>query len=256
MLAPGTVFAESIRLLLPADAPASPDNTALTAALSRVANQSVEIVTSSNELNYLHAIDETRFDLLLAQPHIAGSLIQARKARLLALRNVNEGYLVAVRRRDESIFQVVDLSGRRLCIEKPGLFPMVHLTGLIDNITREPVMIKEPDYRRRVRQLLSDHCHAIMLSVTEFKSLTKREGSDRLRVIYQSNALPGDAILINARLPRTLSKPLHLWLLGPEAHNLTGQLGTRGQSDVPWIGTGVNTLKSLSYLANDLLLLD
>ncbi|MFT5113840.1 MAG: hypothetical protein ACI8P9_003172 [Parasphingorhabdus sp.] len=243
---------EPLRLLLPPSI-SQPDSTTLnefTHALQRLTGRTVNLSFSDSSFVYLQAVERGEFDLAIANASISAWLIKANTVLPVVTEKQSQSFMTIVATSNESIYQLADLAGRKVCTPAlPSLF-LSHLTHTINNTHREPVGIASIDAEQRLRLLHSNQCKAIILTDKYYASLPSKE-SRRLRIVYQSPELPGYSFLIHEKHSKLLQTPLELWLLGPNTTRISAWLaGKPHQEARVWKPSAVKLLARYLDLSN------
>ncbi len=223
----------------------------LVTLLNRTGDEKFSAVGYTNPFSYLHALQNKPFAIVIDGPHVIGALAQRNLLESIALFDYRDSFMLLVRQDETSIYTLRDLAGIPVCT---GGIPDLVTLQLLDrskNPTREPIIVPVTDPHRKLRYLLGGKCRATALYSDHYFMLDKKDGVERLRIIYQSKTFPVLGVGIGKRLPKPLRRRLRKILLSTEGRDVLHDIGSAltGLEDKPKLSKPYN-LKAFAKILN------
>ena len=214
----------------------------------------IQIDPTDGELAYFSALRNQSYDAVVADVHIGAWLLKSGTVAAIAMEQSNHAYFVVVDRANESIYQLDDLAGRKICSPTlPDIF-LSHLLLEIDNPHREPIVVAARSAGERLRYLQTNRCIAMIVHMSDYHDLSDRQRRN-LRILFQSDELPGRSFLLRRGQKPLLDASLELWFTGSNTNQYLNWLAlhptSRGNQ---WGRIPDSGLGNYLYLTNDSLL--
>jgi len=220
--------------------------------LSKVIGKKVTYQYSDNWLSYSKDMTDGNYDIVFDGPAFNGWRIE-RLSHTPIVRLPEDFVFAVITKADNArINQMKDLSGRMICAHAPPNLGTITLLSQFDNPARQPVIVETKGWDNAYKALLAGKCAA---TVVPIKNLTKNDaGAKRLtKTLFQSKAMPNQAISVGPRIAPELHKKIAQALLSEEGRQATAKLrmAYAGKDFVPatrdeYAGLG-NLLKSSLY---------
>ncbi len=169
--------------------------------LGRGTGREFAVHVARNSFEYLRDLEQRRYAVVIAGPHVLAALDAHDIAEPAGQFPGRSRFMVITTADNETIYQLSDLSGTTVCTGPTPDLAGLRLVQAIDNPTRDPVLVPVAEPGARVRRLLSGHCLAASIGSRRFLDLDAAEGRERLRIVYQSQALPQAGVAIALWIP-------------------------------------------------------
>jgi ABC-type phosphate/phosphonate transport system substrate-binding protein len=182
--------------------------------LSKVLGKKVVYQFSDNWLSYSKNMTEGRFDLIFDGPAFNGYRLD--KMNYTPLVKLPEPFVFVVisKANDARIKDVKTLAGRSVCAHPAPNLGTLTMLSRFDNPARQPYLVEIQGWENAYKGLMAGKCEA---TVVPLKNLNKWDRDRTLtKVLYQSPALPNQALSASPQVPPEMQAKIKEALLSAE----------------------------------------
>jgi ABC-type phosphate/phosphonate transport system substrate-binding protein len=190
--------------------------------LSRVLNRPVVYKHSDNWLTYQTEMQKGAYDLVFDGAHFTGWRINRLQHTPLVKVPGEHVFVAVVRRDNNKIAEVKQLTGRAVCAMASPSLGTLTLLNQFDNPARQPLIVPTEGWDNIYKGLVSGHCVGAVLPVDNLKKFDVTNSATR--VIYRSPAMPNQAFSAGPRISPQDQKRIKEALLASEAEVALAQL--------------------------------
>lgn len=153
------------------------------------------------------------YDIIFDGPHFVSYRVEKLKHNVLVRLPGLHGFAI-VTRKTEKYTSLSQMGGRSFCTHAPPNLGTLVLTAQFDNPSRQPYLITMDGWDNIYKGITSGRCVGAVLPGGQLKKLDKDES---LRIIYNTAAMPPNAISAGPRLTLEEQAKVSAALLAPDA---------------------------------------
>jgi ABC-type phosphate/phosphonate transport system substrate-binding protein len=163
-----------------------------------------------------------KFDIVFDGPHFNGWRMDNLDHTPLVKLPEDFIFVVIVKADNKSIQNIKQLAGRRICAHAPPNLGTLTLLNQFDNPARQPQISTVKGWDKSFNSLMTDKCVATVVPLKNMEKLDK--GRHLARILYQSPAMPNQAISAGPRIPQDTQEKIRQALLSENGKAVTAKL--------------------------------
>ena len=191
--------------------------------LSKVIGRKVVYQHADNWLSYSKDMTAGTYDIVFDGPAFNGWRIEKLGHTPLIKLPEDFVFVVITKSDNNSIKNIRDLAGRKVCAHAPPNLGTLTLQAQFDNPAREPWIVEIKGWDNAYKALMSGQCVATVLPIN---NLTKNDkGPNRAtKTLYQHKAMPNQAVSVGPRIAPELHAKIATALLSEDGKRATEKL--------------------------------
>ena len=170
--------------------------------LSSLLGEKVVYKHPNNWLEYQRDLRHDVYDIVFDGPHFVSWRLAHLKHEVLVKLPGTLEFVIVVNKDDREIKEMKHLVGKKICGIPPPNLATLTVIEQFQNPVRQPIIWGVPGGFPNVYDTFKKGgCRAAVFRTTFFKKKLKESDRATMRVLYQSKALPNQAISVSSRIP-------------------------------------------------------
>ncbi len=192
----------------------------LATAIGKLLGVKVVYKHPGNWLRYQRNMRNGEYDIVFDGPHFASWRIEHLGHKVVAkLPGTLVFYLVA-NKTDNEVLRPEDLIGKKICGISPPNLSTLSVLARFDNPVRQPVILGIRGGMKKVqKKFTTGSCRAAVFRNTFFKKKISKAERDRMKILFESEALPNQVITVSNRISKPQREKLAKAIIYGKASN-------------------------------------
>lgn len=171
--------------------------------LSKLLNRKVEYQHPGNWFSYQNKMRKDKYDIMFDGPHfISWRIAHSNHEVLIKLPGTLE-FMVVTHADNDKLNKGKDLIGKKFCgISPPNLSSLSFLASFANPVTQPKVKGIKGGMGKVFKAFQQKKCPAAVLRNTFYKKKLTQQKRDKLKIIFNSPAMPNQAITASSRLSK------------------------------------------------------
>lgn len=202
--------------------------------LSQLLNRKVTYKHSGNWFNYQAKMRKDKYDIIFDGPHFISWRIAHIKHEVLIKLPGALQFMVVTNANNDKINEGKDLVGKKFCgISPPNLSSLSFLASFANPVLQPRVKGIKGGMGNVFKAFEKKKCQAAVLRNTFYKNKLTQEKRNKLKIIFNSRAMPNQAISVSSRLSQEDKNKIRSALLsGAGTASLSGVIKRFGGKKV------------------------
>jgi ABC-type phosphate/phosphonate transport system substrate-binding protein len=192
----------------------------LAVAIGKILGVKVVYKHPGNWLRYQRNMRNGEYDIVFDGPHFASWRIEHLGHKVLVkLPGTLVFYLVA-NKVDNEVLKPEDLIGKKICGISPPNLSTLSVLARFDNPVRQPVILGIRGGMGKVlKKFNTGSCRAAVFRNAYYKKKIPRVERDRMKILFESEALPNQVITVSNRISKSQREKLAKAIIFGKASN-------------------------------------
>ncbi|MFV2061521.1 MAG: phosphate/phosphite/phosphonate ABC transporter substrate-binding protein [Gammaproteobacteria bacterium] len=223
----------------------------LAAAIGKILGVNVVYKHPGNWLRYQRNMRNGEYDIVFDGPHFASWRIEHLGHKVLVKLPGTLVFYLVTNKADDEVLRPEDLIGKKICGISPPNLSTLSVLARFDNPVRQPVILGIRGGMGKVlKKFTTGSCRAAVFRNTFYKKKIPKAERDRMRILFESEALPNQVITVSSRISKSqrdkLAKAIIFGSASKAAKGIVKRFGGKAKSFV--------TAKTEEYLDARILL--